>query len=76
MVEYKERMIDDNMLRQLQLLFGHLELSERAMVDPTEFCFSFKQFDGQPTNTGVQRDAQEFLNEFFDNLDKRLKNTS
>jgi len=46
MVEYKERMIDDNMLRQLQLLFGHLELSERAMVDPTEFCFSFKQFDG------------------------------
>ena len=46
MVEHKERMIDDNMLRQLQLLFGHLELSERAMVDPTAFCYSFKQYDG------------------------------
>ena len=50
--EYKERMIDDNMMRQLQMLFGQLEMSERAFVDPTEFCFSFKQWDGKPTNTG------------------------
>ena len=43
MKEYKERMVDDNMLRQLQMLFGRLELSERAHVDPFDFCFSFKQ---------------------------------
>jgi len=74
--EYKERKIDDNMLRQLQLLFGGLELSERAMADPTEFCFSFKQMNGQPTNPGEQRDAQEFLNEFFEKLEPLLKRTS
>jgi hypothetical protein len=45
-------MIDDNLLRQLQILFGYLEMTERAFVDPTEFCFSFKQQNGQPTNTG------------------------
>lgn len=58
------------------MLFGQLEMTERAFVDPTEFCFSFKQYDGKPTNTGEQRDAQEFLNEFFDKLDGRLKDTS
>lgn len=51
-VEHKERKFDDNMLRQLQSLFGFLELTERAFVDPTEFCYSFKQWDGKPTNTG------------------------
>ena len=76
MEEYKDRMIDDNMLRQLQILYGYLELTERAFVDPTEFCFSFKQWDGKPTNTGEQRDAQEFLNEFFDKLENHLKDSS
>ena len=42
LVEHKERKFDDNMLRQLQRLFGFLELTERAYVDPTEFVFSFK----------------------------------
>ena len=46
MTEYKERMIDDNMLRQLQMLFGLLDKSERGVVDPTEFVFSFKQWNG------------------------------
>ena len=55
--EYKERQIDDNMLRQLQKLFGCMELTERAYADITEFCFAFKDFDGQPTNTGIQQDA-------------------
>ena len=49
-VEYKEMKIDDNMLRQVQKLFGFLELSERGSADPTEFCFAFKEFDGSPTN--------------------------
>ena len=58
------------------MLFGRLELSERAHVDPFDFCFSFKQWNGQPTNVGEQRDAQEFLNEFFDKLETKLKDTS
>ena len=76
MVEYKERMVDDNMLKQLQMLFGQLQMTERAFVDPFEFCFAFKGYDGEPTNVAIQKDAQEFLNQFFDQLENRLKNTS
>jgi hypothetical protein len=31
---------------------GNLELSERSDYNPFEFCFAFKEMDGNPTNTG------------------------
>lgn len=34
-----------------------LELSERQDFNPFEFCFAFKDLDGNPTNTGEQKDA-------------------
>ena len=64
-VEHRDKTFDDNMFRQLQILFGYLELTERTAYDPTAFVYSFKTF-GEPTNPREQRDAQEFLNEFFD----------
>jgi ubiquitin carboxyl-terminal hydrolase 34 len=74
--EYKGNKIDDSMLRQLQKLFGFLELSERQAYDPVEFCFSFKDMDGNPTNTSLQQDAQEFLSIFFDRVEELLRPTS
>jgi ubiquitin carboxyl-terminal hydrolase 34 len=74
--EYKGHQIDDNVLHQLQKLMAHLELSERSYYDPYEFCFAFKDFEGNPTNTGEQKDAQEFLNMSFDRLETMLKGTS
>ena len=29
-------------------MFANLELSERNAYNPLDFCFSFKQFDGNP----------------------------
>ena len=55
--EYKNNKIDDNVLHQFQKLMAHLELSERSDYNPYEFCFAFKDFDGNPTNTGEQKDA-------------------
>ena len=55
---------------------AHLELSERSEYNPFEFCFSFKETDGNPTNTGEQKDAQEFLNIAFDRIENCLKPTS
>jgi hypothetical protein len=55
--EYKQEQIDDNMLHQMQRLFAHLELSERQDYNPIGFTFSFKEFDGGPTNTSEQKDA-------------------
>ena len=67
--------VDDNMLHQLQKLMANLELSERPDFNPWEFCFAFKEFDGSPTNTAEQKDAQEFLNLVFDRLENALKHT-
>jgi hypothetical protein len=44
--EHNEQMIDDNMLKQLQKLFGSLQLTERTQADITEFCFAFKDMFG------------------------------
>jgi len=73
--EYKGRTIDDNVLHQLQRLFGHLELSERVDYNPIEFCFSFKEMDGSPTNTSVQHDTEEFFNIIFDRIENLIKPT-
>jgi hypothetical protein len=48
---------------------ANLELSPRMDYNPTEFCFAFKDFEGNPTNLGEQKDAQEFLNMLFDRLE-------
>ncbi len=54
MVEYKKRMIDDNVLHQLQRMLGFMELTERQDFNPFDFCFSCKDIEGNPTQLGVQ----------------------
>ena len=75
MKEFRGELQDDNMLHQMQKLMAHLELSERSDYDPRGFCFAFKEFDGQPTNTAEQKDAQEFLSVLFDRVETALKPT-
>lgn len=67
--------VDENVLHQLQTLFGYLELSEKQAVNPSHFCFALKDFEGQPVNISLQQDAQEFLNMAFDRLENSLKGT-
>jgi ubiquitin carboxyl-terminal hydrolase 34 len=54
---------------------AHLELSERSDFNPFEFCFAFKDLDGNPTNIAEQKDAQEFLNLSFDRIENLLRST-
>ena len=68
-------MIDDNVLHQLQQMFGFLELTDRRDYNPVEFCFAFKDFAGNPVNVSEQQDTQEFLNTIFDRLENGLKQT-
>lgn len=67
--------VDDNMLHQLQKMFGFLELSDRQDYNPYEFCFSFKDYTGAPVNVSVQQDTQEFLNMIFEKLETGMKRT-
>ena len=68
--------IDDNLLHQLQSLFGFLTLSLRRDLNPSSFCFSFKEQDGRPINPMMQHDSHEFLNIFFERIERQLKGTS
>jgi len=54
LVPFEGDQVDDNILHQLMKLMGFLELSERQEYNPREFCFSFKDFDGNPTNVRLQ----------------------
>ena len=67
--------IDDNMLRQFQHIFCYLQGSSRQDCNPYKFCYAFKGTDGKPTNTAIQQDAHEFLNIFFDRLERKLRET-
>jgi len=50
-----------------------LQESEKQFCNPNGFCFSFKDYEGNRTNTNVQMDSQEFLNMLFDRIDTTLK---
>lgn len=60
---------DDSFLYQLQLTFASLQESEQFAYDLGKFCNSFKDFEGAPTNIGIQQDASEFLTNFFQQLE-------
>jgi ubiquitin C-terminal hydrolase len=72
---YAANGIDDNLLHQFQRLFVFLLKSTRRDFIPTAFCYSFKEVDGQPTNTAIQHDAHEFLNILFERLEKAFEET-
>ena len=49
---------DDNLLHQFQKLFAFMEKTDRGDYNPVDFCYSFKDFDGNPVNVCVQQDTQ------------------
>ena len=56
--EYKDIQPDDDikesLIYQLQLMFATLQESEEQSYNPASFCYSFKDFDGKPTDVRVQ----------------------
>lgn len=66
-------LVDDNSLHQIQKMFTFLELSDRDAYNPLGFCYSYKDWDGNPVNVIIQQDSQEFLNRFFDIIEEQIK---
>ena len=66
---------DDNLLHQLQNMYTYLTFSEQMDYNPREFCFSYKDFDGNPINVREQQDSQEFYNNFCDKIENCLRNS-
>ena len=63
----KERPVDDNILHQIQRIFGYLEGTTRLDFAPSAFCVAYKPF-GESVNIMMQQDVQEFVSMFFDRL--------
>ena len=72
----KEKEDVDNLLFQLTKMFYYLTYSDKSYYDPKSFVFSFKDYDGNPTNPNIQCDAQEFLTRFIEKIEDSIKDTS
>lgn len=73
--EHKGQAYDDNVLHQLQAIYTRLLTTARKDVHISDFCLSFKDWEGQPVDVTVQQDAFEFLNRILDALERALKPT-
>lgn len=71
-LDSKERMVDDNILHQIQRIFGYLERTTRLDFAPSAFCVAYKPF-GESVNIMIQQDVQEFVSMFFDRLEVGIK---
>jgi ubiquitin C-terminal hydrolase len=70
---FKGRQVDDSVFHQFQKMLAYLDRSERRDFDPHDFCFSYKDYSGEPTNVSVQQDADEFLKVLLERLETSLK---
>ncbi|KAF9905687.1 hypothetical protein EC991_001361 [Linnemannia zychae] len=65
----------DTLLYQLQVLFSNLQESIKRAYNSQGFCYSYKDWDGNPMNVAVQMDVDEFFSILFDRLENSVKGT-
>jgi ubiquitin carboxyl-terminal hydrolase 34 len=65
---------EDNLVVQMQHIFGYLQESEKVAYEPTQFCLAYKDWDGKPTNVHLQQDVDEFFNLLCQRLEAQMKN--
>lgn len=68
--------IEENIVFQLQRIFGFLQESEKAFYNPKDFCSTYRDLAGQPMNVSQQQDVNEFFNIVCQRLEEQLKGTS
>jgi len=68
-----EKINNENLLYQLQLVFGSLKQKAIGTYNATHLCKYVKDFDGKPLSIREQRDVDEFFNLFLERLEPCLK---
>ena len=68
--QYSENDYYAYLLHQLQKMYTYLTFSDKIDYNPRDFCFSYKNFDGNPINVMVQQDNQKFYNNFCNKIEK------
>ncbi len=56
-VDCKDNTVDDNLLHQIQRIFGYLQKTTRVDFIPSAFCAAYKPF-GESVNVMMQQDVQ------------------
>jgi len=69
----KEEDKKESLLYQFQYLMAALQETEKQYYNPFDFCYSFKDFDGNPTNVSIQDDAGGFMTRLVDSIHEKLK---
>src|SRR5581483_4395996 len=69
---------DENLLYQLQVVFGNLQENEKWSYDASQFYHAYKDRDGKPLGITQmeQMDVDELINGLFDCLEKCVSETS
>jgi hypothetical protein len=67
--------LEDSPLYQLQYTFAYLQETLKGSYKPVAFTASYKDWEGNPMNTRIQMDANEFFNTLFDKLEGLLAPT-
>ena len=65
---------DNAILRQLQNLFGYLELSKKSYFNPINLCLT-NIFHNKPIQINIQQDSKEFYDSVCDCLETCFKNS-
>jgi len=65
----------ESLLYHIQYMFCFLQESFKRYYDTTKFCRTIKDETGQPVNTRVQMDANEYFNKLFDRIENILEGT-
>jgi ubiquitin C-terminal hydrolase len=66
---------EDDLLYQLQCMFGYLQESQKQFYNPRDFCNANKDYDGNPTDVCLQQDVDEFFNMLVEKVESGLKGT-
>ena len=74
-VEVEDENKSEDLIWQLQLLFGYLQESEKQFYETRSLCQAYKDYDGLPVNTSLQMDVDEYFAQLFDKLESALKGT-
>jgi len=67
---------EDNMLVQLQIVFGFLQSSVVHHHNPVAFFNTYKDIDGRPVSKSQQQDVDEYFNRTCSELERLLAGTN
>ena len=75
-VEFDTSSAEQQLLKQLQIMFAYLHESEKKFFETRDLCNAWRDYDQLPINPSIQMDVDEFYNMLFEQLEGALRETA